>query len=201
LVDGASDYPLNQSGRQTLTGYQLRVNSAGNIAAGTNGKLAIVFSDNRAGTASATNTNVYAVLSTNGGATWGSPVAVDASAGDQWFPWAAFDPVTGNLGVVYNSRNEASPDLYNAVLAEQNGSSFGRTTLSARPSDAVHSMFFKATATPNCSSCALFNGDYIGLEYDTSGVAHAVWTDMSVFAAGTPFGDGFIQLIGYARKP
>ena len=62
-------------------------------------------------------------------------------------------------------------------------------------------MFFKASATPSCSACALFHGDYIGLEYDAAGAAHAVWTDMSVYMGGTPYGDGFIQLIGYAKKP
>jgi hypothetical protein len=49
LEDGANDYPVNVDGRQTLTGYQVRVNSAGNIVAGPNGKLHLVFSDNRAG--------------------------------------------------------------------------------------------------------------------------------------------------------
>src|SRR5207244_2365364 len=33
LEDGSKDYPFNVRGRQTLSGYQLRVNSAGNIVA------------------------------------------------------------------------------------------------------------------------------------------------------------------------
>lgn len=200
LVDGASDYPLNQSQRQTLTGYQLRVNSAGNIAASPTGKLAIVFSDNRKGTASATDTNVYAVFSSDGGATWSSTVtAVDDSPGDQWFPWAAFAP-NGKLGVVYNSRNvSGKPALYNAVLAEESGSGFVKTTLSAEPSDPTQSLFFKAT-TPGCEACALFNGDYIGLEYDNTGVAHAVWTDMSVWVDDPTFGSGYAEFTGYATK-
>ena len=33
LEDGSNDYPINVDGRQTLTGYQVRVNSAGNIVA------------------------------------------------------------------------------------------------------------------------------------------------------------------------
>ena len=52
LEDGSADYPINVGGRQTLTGYQLRVNSAGNIVASpTDGKLYLVFSDNRNGVA------------------------------------------------------------------------------------------------------------------------------------------------------
>ena len=53
LEDGSQDYPINVNGRQTLTGYQLRVNSAGNLVASPrmsdNGKLYLVFSDNRHG--------------------------------------------------------------------------------------------------------------------------------------------------------
>ena len=55
LEDGSRDYPLNVDGRQTLTGYQVRVWSVGNLVASPraseNGKLALVFSDNRNGDA------------------------------------------------------------------------------------------------------------------------------------------------------
>ncbi len=61
------DYPLNVDGRQTLTGYQVRVWSVGNLVASPraseNGKLALVFSDNRNGTHDSanpvTNTDVF----------------------------------------------------------------------------------------------------------------------------------------------
>lgn len=197
LVDGTSDYPTNARERQTLTGYQLRVNSGGNIAASSSGQLAIVFSDNRAGTAAQTNVNVYAVFSADQGGTWGQPVGVDTSAGDQWFPSADFDPTNGNLGVVYNSRNETNQALYNAVLAEESEAGYDKTTLSEKPSNAVDSLFFQADV-PRCEKCALFNGDYIGLEYDKIGVAHAVWTDMSLKVVDDPtFGSGYAQLIAY----
>lgn len=200
IADGASDYPINSRGRQTLTGYELRVIAAGNIAVSSTGKLAIVFSDNRAGTAGATNTNVYAVFSTDSGATWSpTPVGVDTSAGDQWFPWADFDPTTGKLGVVYNSRNQSNAALYNAVLAEEGSGTYAMSTLSARPSNPTDSVFFKA-GVPGCERCATFHGDYIGLDYDASGVAHAVWTDMSIRVDDPTFGSGYIQLIAYAKK-
>jgi len=39
---------INADGRQTLTNYQVRVNSAGNIVASpVDGKLYLVFADNR----------------------------------------------------------------------------------------------------------------------------------------------------------
>ncbi len=50
LEDGSRDYPLNVDGRQTLTGYQVRVWSPGNIAADPRtGALYLTFSDNRFG--------------------------------------------------------------------------------------------------------------------------------------------------------
>ena len=58
-------------GRQTLTGQQFRVNSAGNIDADPKtGKLYLVFSDNRAGRHDVANpvtdVNVYMMTSTDG---------------------------------------------------------------------------------------------------------------------------------------
>ena len=50
MEDGSTDYPVNVDGRQTLTGYQVRVWAPGNVAADPNtGQLALVFSDNRNG--------------------------------------------------------------------------------------------------------------------------------------------------------
>ena len=50
LEDGSRDYPINVDGRQTLTGYQVRVWGAGNIVASPiDGKLYLVYSDNSHG--------------------------------------------------------------------------------------------------------------------------------------------------------
>jgi hypothetical protein len=84
------DYPQNVSGRNTLTGHQFRVNSAGNIVAGPSPagsppyRLWVTFADNCAGirpgpgfsTAAnpgfvpVTDTNVYYAYSDDGGMTW-----------------------------------------------------------------------------------------------------------------------------------
>lgn len=94
------DYPQNVSGRNTLTGHQFRVNSAGNIAVGRSPsgspspyRLWVTFADNCAGIrpgpgvstgspggfgGAVTDTNVYYAYSDNGGATW---VGGDANNG------------------------------------------------------------------------------------------------------------------------
>jgi len=198
LVDGAADYPVNEDGRQSLSGYQLRVNSAGNIAASPTqaGTLAIVFSDNRAGSASATNTNVYAVFSANGGLTWGAPVAVDTSIGDQWFPWVDVNPKNGKLGILYNDRGASNGALYNATVAEGTPGSLVKTKVSAAPSNPTKSRFFKA-AVAGCETCATFNGDYVNIAYGSNGKANMVWTDMSK-PSDVP--GLFSQFVYYAQK-
>jgi hypothetical protein len=86
------DYPQNVSGRNTLTGHQFRVNSAGNIAVGQSPagspaayRLWVTFADNCAGVrpgpgtstgnpgsfaGAVTDTNVYYAFSDDGGETW-----------------------------------------------------------------------------------------------------------------------------------
>lgn len=86
------DYPQNVSGRNTLTGHQFRVNSAGNIAVGPSPagspspyRLWVTFADNCAGvrpgpgastgdtpafSGAVTDTNIYYAYSDDGGMTW-----------------------------------------------------------------------------------------------------------------------------------
>jgi hypothetical protein len=182
LEDGTRDYPVNVNDRQTLTGYQTRVNSAGNVVADpATGDLYLSFSDNRAGTHDVdnpvTNTNVYLMTSTDGGRTWDGPRGVDTSGTDQWFPWVEVDPTTGSVGVLYHSRRSGNPDLYDTVLAEGAPGAWSRTTVNGAPSDPVHSEYFQAGAE-DCEDCATFIGDYIGLSYGSDGSAYAAWTDM-----------------------
>lgn len=201
LEDGVRDYPINVSGRQTLTGYQVRVNSAGNLAVSSTGKLAIVFSDNRAGSATATNANVYAVWSTDNGATWSSvPQEVGSGSGDEWFPWAEFKPGTDTLGVIFHRRAALGAALYDTVFATGTiDGAFTSETVSAAPSDPTNSVFFQA-GVAGCLKCATFHGDYNGLSYGPDGKAHMVWTDMSVDNAVEAFGQGKAQFIGYAQR-
>jgi len=123
------DYPQNVSGRNTLTGHQFRVNSAGNIAVGPSPagstspyRLWVTFADNLAGVrpgpgsppgfVPVTNTEIYFAYSDDAGMTWAGGDQLGASGpgrliahtpeptGDQWFPWSDTD-AAGNLHVGY----------------------------------------------------------------------------------------------------
>jgi hypothetical protein len=203
MEDGANDYPINVDGRQTLTGYQVRVWGAGNVVASptVNGKLYLVFSDNRNGAHDSpnpvTNSDVFIATSSDGGAHWTSALQVDTGLGDQWFPWADVNPVNGNVGVLYHDRGNANGPTYNTALAEGQPGSFAKTVMSTQPSDPTNSEFFQA-GIPGCEFCAVFHGDYIGLAYGSDGRANATWTDMR---DPSPFTPGlFLQFIYYARK-
>jgi hypothetical protein len=200
LEDGEDDYPINVEDRQTLTGYQARVNSAGNIVAAPNGTLYVVFSDNRNGQHDVgdpvTNTDVFVTSSTNGGRLWSAPVRVDTGAGDQWFPWVDVNPASGKIGVLYHDRGALNGATYTTALAEGQPGSFVRTTLPTVASNPVESLFFQAEAG-DCPECAVFFGDYISVAYGSDGHANAAWTDMRDFV---PDDDGFAQFIYFARN-
>ena len=201
LEDGSQDYPINVNGRQTLTGYQLRVNSAGNLVASPrmsdNGKLYLVFSDNRHGVHDTnnpvTNIDVFLMSSTNGGTNWSGPTLVDASTTDQWFPWVDVNPLTGTVGILYHDRSAGDLTVYDTALTEQPGS---KTIVSTAPSHPTQSRYFRAF-TPGCENCATFHGDYINIAYGRDGRANMVWTDMR---DPSDIDGLFYQFIYYAQK-
>ncbi len=198
MEDGTRDYPINANRRQTLTGYQLRVNSRGNIVADPrSGMLYLVFSDNRAGAHDSdtpvTNTNVYLMASPDG-TNWSGPFTVSDRNGDQWFPWVDVNPVTGMVGVLYNDRRDTAP-RYGASLAQGMPGDFTVTSVSTAKSHPRTSFFFQARI-PGCFRCALFNGDYVALTYGSNGAANLAWTDMR-----DPFGAGqYLQFVYFARR-
>jgi hypothetical protein len=203
MEDGARDYPINVDGRQTLTGYQVRVWGAGNIVASPKDehKLYLVFSDNRNGVHDSdnpvTNSDVFIVRSSDGGGSWSYPSQVDKGKGDQWFPWADVNPVNGKVGVLYHDRGNWNGPLYNTALAQGQPGSFSKSLVNTEPSDPTQSEFFQA-GIDGCELCAVFHGDYIGLAYGNDGKANATWTDMR---DPSPFTPGlFLQFIYYARK-
>jgi hypothetical protein len=201
LEDGSRDYPRNVVGRQTLSGYQLRVNSAGNVVVSPRtGQLYLVFSDNRNGTHDSanpvTNTDVF-VMTSSDGTSWSSLTRVDASSSDQWFPWVEVNPASGSIGIVYNDRSTTDATLYNASLAEGTIGSLTKTVVSTAQSHPTESRFFRAQ-TPGCMNCATFHGDYIAISYGSDGKANLTWTDMRDPDPGVA--GLFDQFIYFARK-
>jgi hypothetical protein len=172
LSDGASDYPINVQGRQTLSNSQFRVNSAGNLALDPiSGALYVVWSDNRDGTASSTNTDVLMARSTDGGATWSQPAFVSRAANDQFYPWAAVAP-SGTLEVVYMDRSyDAANSKYGITLA-RGVTTFTAARVDTGLSDPNNARWFAVNGQTT------FLGDYNGLAVGSNGVAHPFWTDM-----------------------
>lgn len=167
VYDGADKYPIC-AGRQTLDLMCARTNAAGNIDIDPKtGRLYIVFSDNRNGTAADTNTDVFLTSSTDAGSTWSTPRNLTVgSVDDQWFPWLSVAP-DGVIAVTYFDRRYAGPKLIDTSLSvsKNNGNSFSTRRVSERSWNA--DLAFRLGA---------FIGDYNGL--DTSkGVAIPFWTD------------------------
>jgi hypothetical protein len=170
------------------------------VASPLSGQLFLVFSDNRNGKHDSakpvTNTDVFLTTSTDG-TTWTAPSRVDASRGDQWFPWVEVNPASGSIGIIYNDRSTGTPSLYNVSLAEGTPGALGKTTITTAASHPTESRFFRAQTT-GCENCATFHGDYIAIAYGSDGKANLTWTDMrdpDPTVAGR-----FDQFIYFARK-
>ncbi len=175
IRDGVSDYPINVNGRQTLSNSQFRVNSAGNLSIDpTRGTLFVVWSDNRNGTATDTNTDVFIASSSDGGATWSSPRDI-ALSGDQFYPWGAVGP-DGTLNVSFMDRSyDPANSKYGITLARLPIRGSGTLQrVDTGLSDPNHARWFSSRTNGKTT----FLGDYTGLAVGSDGVAHPVWTDM-----------------------
>lgn len=175
LVDGVFDYPVNIVGRQTFTGVQYRVHSAGNITVDSNGKLYLVWSDNRNGTASATNADVFLSWSIDGGQNWSNPVNVSAASGDQFFPWVVVAS-NGRINVAYYDDGYTGGQvLLGMTLARfPDPVNWTFTAVHSALSDPNKQRWFSAAT----GGKTLFIGDYNGLAVDSTGKAHMNWTDL-----------------------
>ncbi len=177
IHDGVSDYPFNVVGRQTLSNSQFRVNSAGSLCVdSTSGALFVVWSDNRAGTATNTNTNVFMSTSNDGAVTWSRrPETITSAPNDQFFPWCAVAP-DGALNVSFMDRSyDPGNSKYGITLARMPTTGSVRLQrVDTGLSDPNHARWF-SSATGGKTT---FLGDYTGLAVGSNGVAHPVWTDM-----------------------
>lgn len=175
--------PSNLDNRDTLTGCQLRWIAPGNIAAdpsdASGNTVYAVWADNRDGSQSATNTNVFLSRSTDGGTTW-TQHTVDSAQNDQFFPWVAVSR-TGRVDVGYMDRSY-SP----GQSVCQYGFSLRRVTfpggvftpaakirVDTGLSDPGKSRWFSGLTNGN----SLFVGDYNGVAIGSDGKTWSAWTD------------------------
>ena len=209
MIDGNNDLPLNALDQPTLCNSNFRFNTFGNIALDpsdpTGKTLYVVFVDNRNGSpfphptrvaqeppdsffcpeGTTTDLDVFIMKSSDGGATWGSPVAGSAeplrvnqdafkNGRDQWFPFAAVAP-DGRVDVMfYDRRDDFFNRLAHVYLARSTDR--GVTWSETRVTDAPSNMNL---AFEN----GFFMGDYNGLAIGPDGTSYPFWTDAR---RGTP---------------
>ncbi len=176
VFDGADKYPICQ-GSQTLDLMCGRIDAAGNVDIDPRtGRLYLTFSDNRNGTATDTNNDVFVTSSGNGGQTWSNPRNLtQGSVDDQWFPWLSVTQ-DGVVAVAYFDRRYSGPKLIDTSLSvsTNNGATFATrrvSELSWNPDLAFRQ--------------GVFIGDYNGLDART-GVAIPCWTDARFAEPNTP---------------
>ncbi len=133
------------------------------------------------------NADVVYMRSTDGGATWASPVTIGGGPGDQFFPWVA-----ARNGTVYASWfNRAGTDdtytIAGAASTDGGATWTSPATLSTATSDVTAGNQF---SFPSC----LYNfiGDYSGITVDPRGIGHSLWTDIR-FDAFDPANGGADQ--------
>jgi hypothetical protein len=138
-----------------------------------NGNIYAVFANNPAG---ADKCDIFVAQSTDGGATWGSPIKIndDTTTTDQWQPTLAVTPDGANLGVFYYSRQEDPNNnlfKYYGRIANISG-----PTLTFAPSFAISDV----PSLPEFGRDSLINSVYMS-DYDTavatSGAFHVIWSD------------------------
>jgi hypothetical protein len=198
------NFPPNTDGRSTLTGCQLRVSAVANSATDpsdpTGNTVYVVWADNRNGSRTATNSDVFLARSTDGGVTW-STHAVDTSPNDQFYPWVSVAP-DGRVDVGYMDRAGTPQDrcLYGFTLTRLSFAGGGapglvsRNVVSTAASVADRSRWFGANTR--------FVGDYNGVAVGPDGSTWSLWTDMRLAIPGAPAGrDHGQHAVGVRTSP
>jgi len=131
-----------------------------------NGNIYINWCDQRNGV---TDTDVWLVKSTDGGATWSSPSRVndDTTNRQQFFTWMTVDQTTGFVWFVfYDRRNylNTSTDVFMAV-SKDGGNTFTN---------------FKVSSTPFVPVSGVFFGDYTNVTASDN-VVRPIWTRLDNF--------------------
>jgi hypothetical protein len=237
VEDGFSDTPYEVTGRQTVWGHQFRWWPYGNISSNPadEDELAIIFADRGAPNPNATDecivelfeqgpqpprydpcnagpsmdTDVYLVVSTDGGRTWSDRRVIGADPASAWFPWSDHGP-DGELTVAWDEDTRPAPaDLFRHVLWTEEGGeqvlappAAGDRLRAENPDIAVTHWAGQYVTDPSewpriCGprgysdppienaegkDCSVFIGDYTGLAVGSDGAANVVWTGQDRWA-------------------
>jgi hypothetical protein len=168
VYDGADAYPIC-AGSQTLDNMCARIGSSlGNPDVNRHtGQLYVTWFDNRNGSNTDTNTDVFISTSKDGGATWSEPVNItEKSDDDQWWPWVSVTP-DGRVAVSYLDRRYADGILIDTSLT------VAKASLGSRKTRRVSEVSWNANYS---FRLGLFAGDYMGLD-TTDKVALPFWVD------------------------
>jgi hypothetical protein len=210
LEDGSRDFPncfvdIDGSAYCPLSGTGLG-NAAfglGNLVASPlDGTLYLVFADNRNGIhdsdSPVTNVDVFVMTSRDGGITWTGPDVVSDAPGDQFFPFADVDPITGQLGVVFYDRSYGPSTMFDVTLAKGLPGSFTSTRVTTQSSHFDKDLWIPVHGVQGCEQCVGFVGDYIALAYGSDGRANIAWTDLRRKVSVPHFGSGYTENTFYA---
>ena len=121
-----------------------------------------------------TDADVVYIRSTDGGTTWSTAATIAGGVGDQFFPWVAASG--GKVYASWFNRASGGGDTYSiagAASRDGGGSWTTPVTLSTAVSNVKAGNQFQF---PTCLFS--FIGDYNAITVDSSGVAHALWTDI-----------------------
>ncbi len=160
-------------------GKTMRVSSFPSMTVDPDGNIYIVWTNQGVPGVNTGDPDTYVIKSTDGGASWGTPVRVNQDAEgngkDQWSPWIAADPASGQLVCIYyDSRNFSANDMAETFVAVSRDG--GATWEDFKVSDIAWS------GDGITGFSANYGGDYIGIDIQDS-KAYPVWTD---FRSGVP---------------
>jgi hypothetical protein len=209
LEDGNRDFPgcFVDTGSAfcplTGTGLGNAAFGLGNLVASPiDGTLYLVFADNRNGIHDSdnpvTNVDVFVMTSNDGGTSWTGPDVVSDAPGDQFFPFADVDPVTGRLGVVFYDRTYGPSTTFDVTLATGLPGSFTSTRVTTQSSHFDKDLWIPVHGVQGCEQCVGFVGDYIALAYGSDGRANVAWTDLRRKVSVPHFGSGYTENTFYA---
>lgn len=247
VEDGTSDMPFSVIRRQTIWGHQIRWAAYGTIAVNpaNPNEVSIVFADRGSANPNATegcfltasgglnigtapnydpcgagpgsNTDVFKVVSTDGGTTWGARVNISNDPDQEWFAWAGYKP-DGTFVAAWDRDDgpAATTDTFHHVL-KVGGAAPAELGTAENPDVSVthwtgqyvpqSSWPLVCGGTTPGKDCNVFHGDYTGLAVGSDGSVNVVWTGLNRleqspqidFYTGQPH-QGYVQDAMFARR-